>query len=121
MNIHFIGHSTFLLESGEHRLLIDPFIEGNPQATVTLAEAREWKLSAVLISHAHGDHWGNALDFARAGVPLIEIVTEPDLRSGEEAFAYLTEIRKRLRYLGICDGNMEEGSMRCDEIGRAHV
>ncbi|AWT36846.1 UPF0173 metal-dependent hydrolase [Deinococcus arenae] len=71
MNIHFIGHSTFLLESGEHRLLIDPFIEGNPQATVTLAEAREWKLSAVLISHAHGDHWGNALDFARAGVPLI--------------------------------------------------
>ena len=69
MNIHFIGHSTFLLESGEHRLLIDPFIEGNPQATVTLAEAREWKLSAVLISHAHGDHWGNALDFARTGVP----------------------------------------------------
>ena len=54
------------------------------------------------------------VDLNRAGVPLIEIVTEPDLRSGEEAFAYLTEIRKRLRYLGICDGNMEEGSMRCD-------
>ncbi|MHA0042656.1 metal-dependent hydrolase [Deinococcus sp. PEB2-63] len=71
MNIHFIGHSTFLLESGEHRLLIDPFIEGNPQASVTLPEALAWKPSAVLISHAHGDHWGNALDFARAGVPLI--------------------------------------------------
>lgn len=71
MNIHFIGHSTFLLESGEHRLLIDPFIEGNPQASVTLPEALAWKPSAVLISHAHGDHWGNALDFARTGVPLI--------------------------------------------------
>ncbi|GGN36751.1 metal-dependent hydrolase [Deinococcus daejeonensis] len=71
MNIHFIGHSTFLLESGEHRLLIDPFIEGNPQASVTLPEALDWKPSAVLISHAHGDHWGNALDFARTGVPLI--------------------------------------------------
>ena len=55
-----------------------------------------------------------ALDFNRAGVPLIEIVTEPDLRSGDEAYAYLTELRKTLRYLEICDGNMEEGSMRCD-------
>jgi len=55
-----------------------------------------------------------ALDFNRAGVPLIEIVTEPDLRSGDEAYAYLTELRKMLRYLEICDGNMEEGSMRCD-------
>src|SRR5579859_502625 len=55
-----------------------------------------------------------ALDLNRAGVPLIEIVTEPDLRSGDEAYAYLTELRKTLRYLQICDGNMEEGSMRCD-------
>src|SRR5580704_17009033 len=55
-----------------------------------------------------------ALDFNRAGVPLIEIVTEPDIRSGEEAYAYLTELRKTLRYLEVCDGNMEEGSMRCD-------
>ena len=55
-----------------------------------------------------------ALDYNRAGVPLLEIVTEPDLRSGEEAFAYLTEIRKLVRYLEICDGNMEEGSLRCD-------
>ncbi|HXB08344.1 MAG TPA: Asp-tRNA(Asn)/Glu-tRNA(Gln) amidotransferase subunit GatB [Puia sp.] len=55
-----------------------------------------------------------ALDFNRAGVPLIEIVTEPDLRSADEAYAYLTELRKTLRYLEICDGNMEEGSMRCD-------
>ena len=55
-----------------------------------------------------------SVDLNRAGVPLIEIVTEPDLHSGDEAYAYLTELRKILRYLEICDGNMEEGSMRCD-------
>ncbi len=54
------------------------------------------------------------IDYNRAGTPLIEIVTEPDLSSGEEAFAYLSEIRKLVRYLEICDGNMEEGSLRCD-------
>jgi aspartyl-tRNA(Asn)/glutamyl-tRNA(Gln) amidotransferase subunit B len=54
------------------------------------------------------------VDYNRAGVPLIEIVTEPDIRTSEEAFAFLTEIRKLVRYLEVCDGNMEEGSMRCD-------
>lgn len=54
------------------------------------------------------------VDLNRAGVPLIEIVTEPVISSAEEAYAYLTELRKILRYLEICDGNMEEGSMRCD-------
>lgn len=54
------------------------------------------------------------VDFNRAGVPLIEIVTEPDIRTSEEAYAILTEIRKVVRYLEICDGNMEEGSLRCD-------
>lgn len=54
------------------------------------------------------------VDFNRAGVPLIEIVTEPDLRTSEEAYSYLTEIRRLVRYLDICDGNMEEGSLRCD-------
>jgi aspartyl-tRNA(Asn)/glutamyl-tRNA(Gln) amidotransferase subunit B len=54
------------------------------------------------------------VDFNRAGVPLIEIVTEPSIRSSEEAYAYLTEVRKMVRYLEICDGNMEEGSLRCD-------
>jgi aspartyl-tRNA(Asn)/glutamyl-tRNA(Gln) amidotransferase subunit B len=47
-------------------------------------------------------------------VPLVEIVSEPDMRSAEEAGQYLTEIRKLVRYLDICDGNMEEGSLRCD-------
>jgi aspartyl-tRNA(Asn)/glutamyl-tRNA(Gln) amidotransferase subunit B len=55
-----------------------------------------------------------AIDHNRAGVPLLEIVSEPDLYSAEEAYAYVTEIRKLVRFLGICDGNMEEGSMRCD-------
>lgn len=54
------------------------------------------------------------VDYNRAGVPLIEIVTEPDLHSAEEAFQYVTEIRKLVRWLGVCDGNMEEGSLRCD-------
>jgi aspartyl-tRNA(Asn)/glutamyl-tRNA(Gln) amidotransferase subunit B len=53
-------------------------------------------------------------DYNRAGVPLIEIVSEPDMHNGEEAAAYLTELRKLVRTLGVCDGNMEEGSMRCD-------
>ncbi len=54
------------------------------------------------------------VDYNRAGVPLVELVSEPELRSGEEAFQYVSEIRKLVRYLGICDGNMEEGSLRCD-------
>jgi aspartyl-tRNA(Asn)/glutamyl-tRNA(Gln) amidotransferase subunit B len=53
-------------------------------------------------------------DLNRAGVPLLEIVSEPDIRSSQEAYAYLIEVRKLVRYLDICDGNMEEGSLRCD-------
>ncbi|WP_258098356.1 Asp-tRNA(Asn)/Glu-tRNA(Gln) amidotransferase subunit GatB [Marinoscillum pacificum] len=54
------------------------------------------------------------IDLNRAGVPLIEIVTEPVIHSAEEAGAFLAEVRRIVRYLGICDGNMEEGSLRCD-------
>jgi aspartyl-tRNA(Asn)/glutamyl-tRNA(Gln) amidotransferase subunit B len=54
------------------------------------------------------------IDLNRAGVPLIEIVSEPEIRSPEEAYWYLYEIRKLVRYLDVCDGNMEEGSLRCD-------
>ncbi len=60
------------------------------------------------------DETDTLVDFNRAGVPLIEIVTEPAIRSSEEAAACLAEIRRLVRYLGICDGNMEEGSLRCD-------
>src|SRR6185437_8288842 len=54
------------------------------------------------------------VDLNRAGVALMEIVSEPDIRSAEEAGAYLRKLRSILRYLGTCDGNMEEGSLRCD-------
>ncbi|GAA4847480.1 Asp-tRNA(Asn)/Glu-tRNA(Gln) amidotransferase subunit GatB [Algivirga pacifica] len=54
------------------------------------------------------------VDLNRAGVALIEIVSEPDIRTSEEAYSFLTEVRKLVRYLDICDGNMEEGSLRCD-------
>jgi aspartyl-tRNA(Asn)/glutamyl-tRNA(Gln) amidotransferase subunit B len=54
------------------------------------------------------------IDLNRAGTALIEIVTEPCIHSAEEAFQYVTEVRKLVRWLGICDGNMEEGSLRCD-------
>jgi aspartyl-tRNA(Asn)/glutamyl-tRNA(Gln) amidotransferase subunit B len=56
----------------------------------------------------------SCIDYNRAGTPLLEIVSEPDIRSSEEAYQYLTELRKLVRYLGVCDGNMEEGSFRCD-------
>jgi len=59
-------------------------------------------------------HDTSLVDLNRAGVPLLEIVSEPDLRSAEEAGSYLRSLRLILRYLGICDGNMEEGSLRCD-------
>ncbi|OIQ51379.1 Aspartyl/glutamyl-tRNA(Asn/Gln) amidotransferase subunit B [Pseudodesulfovibrio hydrargyri] len=63
--------------------------------------------------HSAADN-ASFVDLNRTGVPLIEIVSEPDMRSAEEAVAYLKELRSVLLYLGICDGNMEEGSFRCD-------
>ncbi|MCZ2394777.1 MAG: Asp-tRNA(Asn)/Glu-tRNA(Gln) amidotransferase subunit GatB [Chitinophagales bacterium] len=60
------------------------------------------------------DPFYSLIDLNRAGMPLIEIVSEPDIRTSDEAYSYLTELRKLLRYLDVCDGNMEEGSMRCD-------
>ncbi len=54
------------------------------------------------------------LDFNRSGTPLVEIVTAPDLRCGDEAIAFLQYFRRVVRHLGVCDGNMEEGSLRCD-------
>ena len=60
------------------------------------------------------DPFDTLIDLNRAGVPLVEIVTEPVLKSANEAYNYLTEVRKLVRYLDICDGNMEEGSLRCD-------
>jgi aspartyl-tRNA(Asn)/glutamyl-tRNA(Gln) amidotransferase subunit B len=63
----------------------------------------------------HDDAGGSSyVDLNRAGVPLVEIVSEPDISSAEEAVLYLKKLRSILRYIGVCDGNMEEGSLRCD-------
>lgn len=60
------------------------------------------------------DPFNTLVDLNRAGVPLVEIVSEPQISSSDEAYEYVTQVRKLLRYLEICDGNMEEGSLRCD-------
>ncbi|HNW25182.1 MAG TPA: Asp-tRNA(Asn)/Glu-tRNA(Gln) amidotransferase subunit GatB [Candidatus Gastranaerophilaceae bacterium] len=61
----------------------------------------------------HGSSY-SLVDLNRAGTPLLEIVSEPDMRSSDEAKAYVEHLRNILRYIGVCDGNLEEGSMRCD-------
>jgi aspartyl-tRNA(Asn)/glutamyl-tRNA(Gln) amidotransferase subunit B len=62
----------------------------------------------------HDQGSGTLVDLNRCGTPLIEIVTEPDISSAKEAYEYLTSLKQIITYLGICDGNMEEGSLRCD-------
>jgi len=81
------------------------------------------KIGSVRILRIHMEedagksiHTGDVshVDLNRAGTPLVEIVSEPDIRSAEEADAYLTRLRQILMYASVCDGNMEEGSLRCD-------
>jgi aspartyl-tRNA(Asn)/glutamyl-tRNA(Gln) amidotransferase subunit B len=97
-----------------------PICVGGTVSIRTLEGKRNIRLNRIHLEEDAGkslhdvDPANTSIDYNRAGVPLIEIVSEPDLRSGDEAHAYLTELRRILRYLGICDGNMEEGSMRCD-------
>ncbi|HEX3036145.1 MAG TPA: Asp-tRNA(Asn)/Glu-tRNA(Gln) amidotransferase subunit GatB [Thermodesulfobacteriota bacterium] len=63
--------------------------------------------------HEYSPSW-SYVDLNRTGVPLIEIVSEPDISNSEEAVAYLKKLRSILMYIGVCDGNMQEGSLRCD-------
>lgn len=91
------GHLDILLKSGETRRI---------GITRIHFEEDAGKLS-------HGGR-GSLVNLNRAGVPLIEIVSEPDLRNSHEAGQYLRQLRSVLRYADICDGNMEEGSFRCD-------
>jgi aspartyl-tRNA(Asn)/glutamyl-tRNA(Gln) amidotransferase subunit B len=97
-----------------------PICKGGFINVTTKDGQRDIKLNRIHIEedagksiHLEGEP-DTLVDFNRAGVPLIEIVTEPDIRTADEAGALLTEIRKLVRYLDICDGNMEEGSLRCD-------
>jgi aspartyl-tRNA(Asn)/glutamyl-tRNA(Gln) amidotransferase subunit B len=93
---------------------------GEIKINTEIGGAKSITLDKIIIEEDSGksihdiDPFYSLIDLNRAGVPLIEIVSNPDIRHPEEANAYLTEIRKIVRYLDICDGNMEEGSLRCD-------
>jgi aspartyl-tRNA(Asn)/glutamyl-tRNA(Gln) amidotransferase subunit B len=97
----------------------EPLCEGG-QVTFRLAgEVRRIRLTRIHLEDDAGKNIHDAsgvsfVDYNRAGVPLCEIVSEPDLRTADEAAEYLRAIRTLVRYLGISDGNMEEGSLRCD-------
>ena len=97
-----------------------PVCKGGYLTIKTTGETRDIKLNRIHLEEDAGKSIHDAdanftcIDLNRAGVPLLEIVTEPDLHSAEEAFTFLTELRKIVRWLDVCDGNMEEGSMRCD-------
>ena len=88
------------------------FYLGDEKKTVRLVRAHlEEDAGKSLHDEFHGM---SGIDLNRAGTPLLEIVTEPDMRSSEEAVAYAKELHKIVTWIGICDGNMQEGSFRCD-------
>jgi len=88
------------------------FFVGDENKTVRLVRAH---LEEDAGKSLHEDFIGQSgIDLNRAGTPLLEIVTEPDMRSSEEAVAYAKELHKIVTWIGICDGNMQEGSFRCD-------
>jgi aspartyl-tRNA(Asn)/glutamyl-tRNA(Gln) amidotransferase subunit B len=88
------------------------FYLGDEQKTVRLVRAH---LEEDAGKSLHEDFIGQSgIDLNRAGTPLLEIVTEPDMRGTEEAVAYARELHKIVTWIGICDGNMQEGSFRCD-------
>lgn len=97
-----------------------PICKGGHVTIKTAAGSRDIRLNRIHLEEDAGksihdiDEHYTCVDYNRAGVPLIEIVTEPDLYSAEEAYQYVTEIRRLVKWLNICDGNMEEGSLRCD-------
>ncbi len=97
-----------------------PMCKGGHIVIKTTAGERNVQLNRIHMEEDAGksihdmDDNFTCIDLNRAGTALVEIVTEPDLFSAEEAWQYVTEVRKLVRWIGICDGNMEEGSLRCD-------
>ncbi|MBT8429964.1 MAG: Asp-tRNA(Asn)/Glu-tRNA(Gln) amidotransferase subunit GatB, partial [Gammaproteobacteria bacterium] len=98
-----------------------PIVQGG-SLEITLEDGQQ-KTIGITRAHLEEDagkslhedfHGMTGVDLNRAGTPLLEIVSEPDLRSASEAVAYLKKMRTLVQYLGICDGNMQEGSLRCD-------
>ncbi len=100
-------HTTPICKNG-----FVPIHVGNTQRNIRLNRIH-MEEDAGKSLHDVDEHY-TCIDLNRAGIPLLEIVSEPDMHSSDEAFAYITELRKLVTWLGICDGNMEEGSMRCD-------
>jgi len=97
-----------------------PICKGGIVPITTSEGAKDVELNRIHLEEDAGKSihdWDvdyTCVDLNRAGVPLIEIVTEPVLHSSEEAYQYVTEVRKLVQWIGVCDGNMEEGSLRCD-------
>ena len=100
--------------------LDDPIVEGGSIDIITEEKTKKIGITRAHLEEdagksLHEDYEGmTGVDLNRAGTPLLEIVSEPDIRSAEEAVAYLKKIHSLVRYLNISDGNMAEGSMRCD-------
>lgn len=97
-------------------------VVGKGQITIEMEDGSE-KIVGITRAHLEEDagksmhedfHGQTGIDLNRAGTPLLEIVSEPDMRSAKEAVAYMKKIHSLVRYLEICDGNMQEGSFRCD-------
>ena len=104
-----ISQYEFPLISGGH-LDIEPEGEVPKRIGVTRLHVEQDAGKSIHDQHPKQSY----IDLNRSGTALMEIVSEPDMRSGEQATAYLTKLRQILRYLGTCDGNMDQGSMRCD-------
>ena len=96
-------------------IVVGGLIEVEVADTISTVRLNRIHLEEDAGKSLHDEHNDfSAIDLNRAGTPLIEIVTEPDIRSADEAAAFLTGIRQLVRYIGVCDGNMEQGSLRCD-------
>ena len=129
------AHDRAALGVRAQELLLSGPAEGLPDQPVRAADRAQAarsrscsttaRASAIGITRAHLEedagkslhedfHGLSGIDLNRAGTPLLEIVSEPDMRSAKEAVAYMKKVHTLVRYLGICDGNMQEGSFRCD-------
>lgn len=107
-----------IVEHGKLEIeLVDPKTKEATRKTIGITRLHMEEDAGKLV-HAGSDRLSGSthslVDFNRTGVPLLEIVSEPDLRTGQEASEYVQELRRIVRYLGIGDGNMQEGSLRCD-------
>jgi len=107
-----------IVENGQLEIeIVDPKTQEVTKKIIGITRLHMEEDAGKLV-HAGSDRLAGSthslVDFNRTGVPLLEIVSEPDLRTGQEAAEYAQELRRLVRYLGISDGNMQEGSLRCD-------